>query len=141
MYKLFKQGISFVIISGMGWIIDFSCYLIIINFFFLNIFQANMLSAIPAVTFVFFTSTRRTFVQKKSRLKLGHKYIIYFVYQVLLVLFVSWIGQLMYYWFMQSELVRYTLILNYIKIIIKLIITCFTVIINFITMKLLIEKL
>ena len=43
-----------------------------------NVIFSNILSSIPAVTFVFFVSTRRVFVKNKKGFTLKEKYFIYF---------------------------------------------------------------
>ena len=141
MNKLIRQFISFIAISGVGWLIDFSVYLILIHFFTLSILYANMLSAVPAVTFVFFVSVRKTFIQKQSRIRLGYKYLIYFFYQIILLLCVSWTAQMMFDCFLQSPLADYTILLSNAKILVKLLITPITMTINFFVMKGIVEKI
>jgi len=139
--KLSRQFISFITISGIGWLIDFSVYLILINFFTFSIKYANMISAVPAVTFVFFVSVRKTFIQKQSRIRLGYKYLIYFFYQIILLLCVSWTAQMMFDCFLQSLWVHCTILLSNAKILVKLLITPITMTINFFVMKGIIEKI
>jgi len=139
--KLSRQFISFIAISGIGWLIDFSVYLILIKFFTFSIKYANMISAVPAVTFVFFVSVRKTFIQKQSRIRLGYKYLIYFFYQIILLLCVSWTAQMMFDCFLQSLWVHYTILLSNAKILVKLLITPITMTINFFVMKGIIEKI
>lgn len=141
MNKLSRQFISFIAISGIGWLIDFSVYLILIKFFTFSIKYANMISAVPAVTFVFFVSVRKTFIQKQSRIRLGYKYLIYFFYQIILLLCVSWTAQMMFDCFLQSLWVHYTILLSNAKILVKLLITPITMTINFFVMKGIIEKI
>lgn len=139
MLKLIRQIMNFTLISGMGFILDFGIYLILTNFIKLPISYANMISAIPAITYVFFISTKKIFNQKKSNIDIKIKYIIYFVYQIILVTLVSLLAQLIYEYLI-NELTN-LIIVNNLKIIIKLLITPLTMLCNFIVMKILSEKL
>jgi len=115
--------------------------MILVHFFDFSIQYANMISAVPAVTFVFFVSVRKTFIQKQSRIRLGYKYLIYFAYQIILLICVSWTAQMMFDGFLQSPLVHYTILLSNAKILVKLLITPITMTINFFVMKGIIEKI
>ena len=77
--KILKQFINFLFLSGIGWLIDFTLYLLFSNVFNLKIIHSNILSSIPAVTFVFFVSTRKIFAKNNSRISLKEKYLIYFL--------------------------------------------------------------
>ena len=94
--KILKQFIKFLFLSGIGWLIDFTLYLIFSNIFDFKIIYSNILSSIPAVTFVFFVSTRRVFIKNKRGLTLKEKYLIYFLYQVILIITISLLGQYLY---------------------------------------------
>ena len=63
MRKLLKQGIAFVGISGIGWIMDFVIFNLL-NLRSSYVAVNNMISSLVAVCFVFCVSTRKTFVQK-----------------------------------------------------------------------------
>ncbi|MFQ9615391.1 MAG: GtrA family protein [Clostridium butyricum] len=139
MNKAFKQLLSFVIVSGMGFSIDFIIYFILINFMNLQISYANIISAIPAITYVFMISIKKIFKEKKSNINLKIKYMIYFIYQVSLITLISILAQFIYK-YLVSELTN-LVILTQLKIIIKLMITPITMICNFIMMKFLSEKL
>lgn len=138
--KLFHQFKIFLLTSGMGWIIDFSIYSIITTFLGTNVLYANIISSIPAVTFVFFVSTKKTFSNNSTNVSLKLKYIIYIVYQLILLFIISSLGQWLF-----DILITIPWITNilgrYIKIFIKVIITPITMTINFLVMKGLIEKL
>ena len=137
--KLIKQGLSFILVSGIGWIFDFVTYLILTSIFNLNVMISNMISAIPALTYVFSMSTKKIFKKSNSKLSLRLKYFIYFIYQIILVTIVSFIASIMYKYFV--NILTLPLIIKYLKIFIKLAITPITMILNFIIMKNLIEKL
>lgn len=137
--KILRQFIKFLFLSGIGWLIDFTLYLIFSNIFDFKIVYSNILSSIPAVTFVFFVSTRRVFVKNKKGFTLKEKYFIYFLYQVILIITISLLGQYLYLLILKNIAVKIEL--KILKLIIKILITPITMLINFIVMKFLIEKL
>ena len=120
MKKFFNQFIKFLFISGTGWLIDFGLYFIFTNILKYEVFYSNILSSIPAITFVFIVSVKKIFKKKKNGISIIKKYIIYFLYQILLIFLISLLGQFLY------------------SVIIK---NNVTMIINFFVMKFLTEKL
>ncbi|SEC12660.1 GtrA-like protein [Paenibacillus sp. GP183] len=136
----YRQFFSFIIISGIGWLIDISGFIVITTLFGLSIFHANMISPIPAITYVFWVSTKKTFDEKKSSIKTVYKYLIYFLYQLILLILVSWFGQWIYDIVTKSNLIEIGVILNNLKIIVKFMITPISMLMNFLVMKMLIEK-
>ena len=137
--QILKQFINFLFLSGIGWLIDFTLYLLFSNIFNLKIIYSNILSSIPAVTFVFFVSTRKIFSKNNSRISLKEKYLIYFLYQLILILLISLLAQYLY--LLSLKNISMNVELKLLKIIIKILITPITMLINFIVMKFLIEKL
>lgn len=137
--NLFKQILSFLLVSGIGWILDFSTYFILTKLCGLNVMLSNMISAVPALTYVFIVSSKNIFKNDKSKIPLKYKYVIYFIYQIILVTTVSFIGEKLFDWFKTITLI--SIIKNNLKIFVKIIITPITMTLNFITMKNLIEKL
>ena len=137
--KLIKQGLSFILVSGIGWIFDFTTYLILTNIFDLNVMISNMISAIPALTYVFAMSSKRIFKNENSKVSLKFKYIIYFVYQIILVTTVSFIAGFLYDYVI--GIITINILIKYMKLIVKIIITPITMLLNFIIMKNLIEKI
>lgn len=135
MKKLLKQALNFFGISGIGWILDLIVYTILTSILKINVDISNMISSLVGVTFVFFISTRKLFINN-SKINIKIKYIIYVVYQIILIFTASKIMLLL-----KDYLSNIELIVKYINIIVKIIITPFTMIINFIVMKNLIEKL
>ena len=91
--RIIKQGFSFLIVSGIGWLIDFCTYLVLTKYFNISVMYANMISAIPAVSYVFLISSKKIFKNEKSKLTLNYKYLIYFGYQIILVSLVSILGE------------------------------------------------
>lgn len=136
MKKLIIQFFKFLLISGTGWLIDTTIYTILTVIFKYNVIFSNILSSIPAITFVFFVSTRKIFLTHTGRFSLKQKYLIYILYQIILIITVSVIGQLLYN-ITESLLSNKDLL----KIIIKVAITPITMITNFFVMKFLAEKL
>ena len=137
MKNLIKQALKFFGISGIGWLIDVIIYTILTNILNIHITIANIFSSFVAVTFVFLTSTRRLFINN-SKINLKSKYIIYILYQVILVLITSYLMSLL-----KTSLLGFDIafITNNINLIVKIIITPITMCINFIVMKNLIEKI
>ena len=135
--KLFSQFIKFLFISGIGWLIDFCLYIILTTKFNLEIFYGNIFSSIPAISYVFLISTKKIFTTShRKKLTIIQKYIIYFIYQLLLIFFISIVAQNLYI------LVReYNLNFKMMKIIIKILVTPVTMTINFFVIKYLAEKL
>lgn len=137
MKELFKQVIKFVGLSGIGWILDFSVYVVlglITDNFMLN----NILSSWVGVTFVFIFSTRKIF-QNNSKISLGLKYLVYIVYQCVLIFVVSKVLEEIAAFIVMN--VEISTIISLAPIIAKIIITPITMVLNFFIMKGLIEKL
>ncbi len=137
MKELLIKVLKFIGFSGIGWLIDTTIYMILTSIFKLNIDISNIFSSLVGVTFVFIMSTRKIFVSN-SKINIKIKYLIYVIYQVILILTASKIMLLL------KDIItplNIALINKYINIAVKIIITPFTMIINFIVMKLLIEKI
>ena len=137
--KILKQAFSFFIVSGIGWIFDFTTYCVLTKLLNFNVAISNMISAIPAVTYVFLMSSKNIFKNKKSKLKMSHKYCIYFIYQIILVSLISLFAEVMY--IKLIDLINIKFIYDNFKIVVKIFITPITMLLNFIIMKNLIEKL
>lgn len=136
---IWNQFISFILISGVGWCIDFVIYNLLTIFLNFRVLYANILSSIPAITYVFLMSNKKIFKNTKSKLNLRTKYIIYFGYQIILLLVVSNFGELLYKYL--YNIVTIKILLSNLKLFIKIIITPITMTLNFIIMKNLIEKI
>lgn len=139
MYKLLRQLFSFISVSGIGWLIDFSIYLVLTACFGFDVFIANFLSAIPAITFVFLVSTRYVFGMHLKGIDKVIRYLSYFLYQMILLYLVSTLSQALYnyepIWFISD--ISFTLK----KIIVKLCITPITMFVNFMVLKVILETL
>jgi hypothetical protein len=135
--KLFSQFVKFLFISGIGWLLDFSLYIILTTKFNFKIFYGNIFSSIPAISYVFLISTKKIFTKShRNNLTIIQKYIIYFIYQLLLIFFISIVAQNLY-----TLVGKYNLNFKMMKIIIKILITPVTMTINFFVIKYLVEKL
>lgn len=129
----------FVVVSGIGWLIDLSVFFLLTNQFALNVFYSNILSSIPGFTFVFVVSTNKIFKKDTSNLSLKQRYLIYFIYQIILVLTVSLIGQLLFQ-VSCSFFESFNITVSNTKFIVKILITPITIVCNFFVMRYLIEK-
>lgn len=138
MKKLLRQIIAFVGISGIGWIIDFSIFNLL-NLLDTRIQMHNIISSLIAVCFVFVTSTRKTFVQTHSKFPLKIKFVIYIIYQIILILAISYVlgsvSEFLAGYFVGTIIAKYAAMLS------KIIVTPFTMLMNFIVMKILIERI
>ena len=137
MRNLFRQSIQFFGISGIGWILDFITFTSL-SFISGNLILNNTISSWVGVTFVFCFATKKLFINN-SKISLKRKYLIYLVYQCILIYFVSKalneinIGLLSY-----SSM---DLVLRFSPILSKILVTPITMVLNFIVMKGIIEKM
>lgn len=139
---LIKQMYCFLMISGIGWLLDFGTFLLLTNIFEINVGYANMLSSIPALTYVFMNSTRKVFQVRISKCSLKLKYVFYFIYQMILVSAMSAVAQMLFNSFTSIQLLQdMKFISEHLELFAKLIITPVTMICNFIFMKILAEIL
>ena len=135
--KLFSQFIKFLFVSGVGWLIDFCLYVVLTIEFNLKVFYANIFSSIPAISYVFLISTKKIFTKShRNNLTVIQKYIIYFIYQLLLIFLISIVAQNLY-----ILVGKYNLNFKMMRIIIKILVTPVTMTINFFVIKYLAEKL
>ena len=137
MKKLVIQAVKFIGLSGIGWILDFLVYTVL-GVHFAKLLVNNMISSWVGVTFVFIFATRKVF-QNNSRISLRWKYLIYLLYQFLLIFLISRL--LAYVDTLIIENIQIVLIQKFSYIIAKIVVTPITMILNFLVMKYLIEKL
>lgn len=137
--SIFHQFCSFLLVSGVGWLIDFSIFTLLSYLTSLPVMVINIVSSTPAITYVFLMSGNKIFKNTESKLSMKLKYLIYFGYQLLLLLLISAFAELLFAWF--SNIFTADFILNNLKLIIKILITPITMTLNFIVMKNLIERL
>lgn len=133
---LLIQAFSFFAISGIGWIMDVIIFTLLTKLNVPVIFS-NIVSATTATTYVYIISTKKIF-QNKDGYNLKTKYILYFVYQIIMIVASS----VIIYFVSESlrDIITIELILNNVKLVSKILVTPFTMLINFLFMKWLIEK-
>lgn len=131
------KALKFFGISGIGWILDIITFSSLNSFFHINIIVANIFSSFIAITFVFLSSTRKLF-QNNSKISLKYKYIIYLLYQIVIVLCSSFIINSVNDFILGLNL---EFLASYTNIVAKIIVTPFTMIINYIAMTIIVEKL
>ena len=137
MKSLIFQVAKFIGISGIGWLLDFSAYTIL-GFVSKNLFLNNTISSWIGVTFAFVFSTRAVFINE-GKIPLKIKYLIYVLYQIVLIFAVSRLvnvidTQILNHF--DSDLIR-----KMSFIIAKIFVTPITMILNFFVMKFLVEKI
>lgn len=136
MNKFLKKLWVFLLFSGIGWIIDFGIYSFLTGTLDFPVAGANYLSSIPAITFVFFASTRKTFQCRPEGLPKGAKYLLYVVYQLLLVTAMSFLAHAL-----DPMLARVLpAVAEYSKLLAKVCITTITMLCNFFVLRLIAEK-
>ena len=133
---LAKQAVGFVGLSGIGWILDFCTYTGL-GFILRNPVTNNIISSWVGVTFVFIFATRKVF-RDNGKISLKWKYLIYILYQCVLIFFVSMLLGAIHAAILNCD---YALILKFSSIIAKILVTPITMVMNFIVMKVLIEKI
>jgi len=131
------QAIKFIGLSGIGWILDFCTYAILC-IISSNLVLNNTISSWVGVTFVFIFATRKIF-QNNSKISLKWKYLIYILYQCILIYFISMLLNSINLLIVNN--IDIDLILSFSTIIAKIIVTPITMILNFFVMKGIIEKL
>lgn len=136
MLNLLKQAIRFVGLSGIGWILDFVTYTVL-GLWFDNLVVNNIISSLVGVTFVFIFSTKKIF-QNTGRIPLKWKYVIYVVYQLVLIFLISELLDLINTFILQHF--TWELLLRFSAIVSKILVTPITMVVNFFVMKGLIEK-
>lgn len=137
MKKLLIQAIKFFGLSGIGWILDFTVYTIL-GTFGDNLVLNNSISSWVGVTFVFIMSSGRIF-KNKSKVPLWVKYIIYIAYQAVLIFLMSKLLGVIDLWI--TENITLEIVCKFSHIISKILITPITMVLNFIVMKNMIERI
>lgn len=135
-----KQIIPFVLTSGVGWLIDLSIYSVLATVMGFNVMYSNLISTVPAFTFVFFVSVRHIFKNNIHILAVKYKFAIYFIYQFVLVYLISVFGQWLYN-VLLSFATNLGISVTTHKFVVKILITPVTIVLNFLVMKVLTEKL
>ena len=137
MRRMLIQGIKFIGLSGIGWLLDF-CLFTLLGLFSDDVITNNMISSWVGVTFVFLTATRTVF-KNNGRLPLKWKYVIYLAYQFVLIFCASRLLSLINQWITTDTMPR--IVRRFSALISKAAVTPITMVLNFFTMKALTEKL
>lgn len=136
MGNLISKFFRFIGVSGIGWVIDFVIYTLLTGVAHLPVALSNYLSSLPAITFVFFVSTRKLFLCRPDGLSLRAKYVLYVVYQFVLVTGVSFLAQ----WLAVVLPALLPFLSGLAKLAAKILITPITMVCNFFVLKILAEK-
>ncbi len=135
---ILKQLASFLGISGIGWLLDFALFNLL-HLKFDSVFLCNLLSVFAATIFVFFVSTRKTFIQRPGGISLKIKFLLYVLYQIVLTVVVSklldWTNSALILFLLPEHLVCFAGAMS------KVAVTPIAMFCNFCTLKLLVEKL
>lgn len=135
--KLLIQAIKFIGISGIGWIMDFVVYSVL-AVFSRNLVLNNTISSWIGATFVFLFATRKVF-QSNSRIPLKWKYLVYILYQCVLIYFSSNLLNVINIAIVSK--IGIEILVKFSKIIAKILVTPVTMTLNFFVMKYIIEKM
>lgn len=156
--KLLIQALRFIGVSGIGWLIDFSIYVathkllgdkLTVSFGAFVLDGCNMISMLCGVTFVFFVSTRKTFSVNLHKYSLKTKYFVYITYQLVMLFLVSYVIGIVTDYFIRKDVASILANLDISvlaffttpEIIAKICVTPVTMILNFLFMKVLTERI
>ena len=136
---IIKKAIKFFLTSGLGFIFDFCAYTVMTQVLGFGVLQANFISSIIGASFVFVVSTHKIFDKGKSSLPIWAKYLIYVIYQLILIYLISklgeWVNDIIY------TNIPFDLVRSYSKLLSKILITPITMTCNFFVMRYLSERL
>lgn len=134
MQKILKKFLQFVLVSGVGWLIDFGIYTVLTRLCAFPVAGANYLSSMVSVTFVFFVSTKKILETRGG--SWWRKYLLYVLYQLLLITAVSflaqWIDRLLHGW---TLLCSVPLLRRNTALLSKILITPITMVCNFFVLR------
>lgn len=137
MRSFLNKFFRFLLVSGLGWVLDFGIFTLLTQWGGLLVLWANYLSSLPAVTFVFFVSTRKTFVCRPDGLSLRVKYLLYVLYQAVLISLVSLVGEGLSHLLAHAS---WDLLAVHAKLAAKVLITPITMLCNFFVLRQITEK-
>ncbi len=137
MKKLLKQAVAFVGFSGVGWLLDLCTYTIL-GFFSADLVVNNTISSWVGVTFVFIFATRKVF-KNNGRIPLGWKYVVYLLYQCVLIFFISMLLNKINTAIVANITIAF--VQRFSTILSKCLVTPITMCLNFFVMKILVEKI
>ncbi len=122
-----KQFMKFTTTSGLGWILDFLIYSLLVHFF--SSFISNCISATVAVTFVYLLSVNKIFNVNTNYAKLG--FVMYLIYQSFSIICFSILINFL------SSFELFSIFGGFKYQSIKILVTPFTLFTNFVFMKIL----
>lgn len=85
--EMFKKFFLFTFISGLGLVLSFVCLWAGVHFFALSAFWANCIGDVCAVSFVFFMSSYKVFFHNGRHMTL--KFAVWLAYSCLMILAIS----------------------------------------------------
>lgn len=91
--SLFRSVAHFAGLSGAGWLLDFFILLVLVRFFGLPVFGANLLSAGTAGLLVFLLSRKMVF--RASHGNVARRALFYLVYTLAVIVLASWTMRLL----------------------------------------------
>lgn len=125
--------IKFVLTSGIGFLLDFISYFMMTQLINISVVYANFTSSIIGATFVFIVSMRKIFIHDNSKIPLMCKYILYIMYQLIMItvasLLISYVNKFL------SASTDISLIVKYSKMLSKILVTPLTLSCNYIFMR------
>lgn len=136
MKNLIRQAIRFIGLSGIGWLMDFSVY-VLLAFISEKLYFNNICSSCIGASFVFLFSTRFVF-QNGGKISLKWKYCIYIMYQIILIFLISKLLAGVNAFLLES--MPFDIIIRFSALISKVIVTPITMTANFFVMKNIAEK-
>jgi putative flippase GtrA len=138
-HTMTRKGNLFILLSGLGWLLDTGC-LLLLTYQNIEIGIANFFSSLIAASFVFFISRKLIF--SASTPKIIREYLTYISYTIIIVLIASWGIHELGEWLKTLSIWEDSQFYNtgLIPLIAKVLITPPQLILNFIVAKLLIER-
>lgn len=134
--KLYRQLTLFLLISGIGWVIDIVSFLTILHITHSSPIIVNFMSSTIAITYVFVVSTRKVFINRNRTLAVI-KFFWYIIYQVIMICLAS-IGIQMFVDLFNKFKISSNIFIS-LEILGKIFVTPITMLCNFVFMKILIE--
>ena len=131
------QAVKFFGLSGIGWLLDCVVYAII-GVYSANLLVNNIISSWAGVTIVFIFATRQVF-KNNSKIPLYWKYLIYILYQCILIFTISKLLNIINSLIVEN--IDWVIVGSFAPIIAKVLVTPITMILNFFMMKGIIERL
>lgn len=136
LYRI-KSFLAFSAISGLGWLIDFTIFTLLVLILNIQTYTANFITSYIGITFVWFVSLGAVFQSKKNPLSIY--IIIYWCFQFISILFFSKIIQEIAA--VLQHLIYFSESHKSVNIISKILVTPINLVTNFIFMQQLVKFL